>query len=190
MTVNDLIEELSALPAIDRTLTIGVGPEYDIDYDVAKLGYIKPDDLVLDMTYGEGVWWKVWRPDVLVALAPGVDFRATGYPDGMFDVVTDDAPYKLNGKPDPKVDARYGVHVRASMEDRHQLMAESLTEAARVVRPGGFVLFKCQDQVCLFKLRDQTRIFANLGEALGLTVEDRFDMTGQHRPQPVFGRRR
>lgn len=157
--------------------------------DVARLGYLRADDLVLDMTYGKGVWWQEWRPDALFTLPAGVDFRATGYPPDTFDVVALDPPYKLNGRPDPAVDARYGVHVPATRSERHALMANGLLEAATVTVPRGVVLFKCQDQVNGGQIRWQTRMFTELGEAYGLELVDRFDLTGQHRPQPMEGRR-
>ena len=30
--------------------------------DVARLGYLKDTDVILDPTYGKGAWWRVWAP--------------------------------------------------------------------------------------------------------------------------------
>lgn len=156
--------------------------------DVARLGYIRPDDAVCDLTYGRGTWWKVWRPDVLVTLDDEVDFRSTGFADDVFDVVTFDPPYKLNGRPDPKIDERYGVHERASTAERLDLMREGLHEAARITKSGGYVLAKCQDQVVSGAIVWQTHILHQAAHMVGMDQVDRFDMTGQHRKQPMEGR--
>jgi hypothetical protein len=158
--------------------------------DVAKLGYIKSDDLVLDLTYGEGVWWKQWRPSVLTHLhRHGADFRDTKFRDGLFDVVAFDPPYKLNGRPDPMIDERYGVHERATTAERLELIQGGIYEAARVVQPGGIVLVKCQDQVVSGAIVWQTHIVYQAAWMVGLEQVDRFDMTGHHRKQPMEGRR-
>lgn len=144
----------------------------------ARLGYLRKEWRTLDPTYGLGVFWSVWRPDVLVAsdLDPaksptgvGVDATALPYPDRSFDCVVIDGPYKLNGTPDEAVDGRYGVHVPARWQDRMSLLARMLQEGERVLADG-YLLFKCQDQVCSGKVRWQTHRFAEFGEALGLGI--------------------
>jgi hypothetical protein len=74
----------------------------ELIYAVAKLGYIRPDDRVIDVTYGRGTWWKRYRPANFVTndLGKGhpkirFDFRRAPFPDGAFDVVAYDPPYKL-----------------------------------------------------------------------------------------------
>jgi SAM-dependent methyltransferase len=169
--------------------------------DVARLGYLTETDLVLDCTYGLGRWWTKWQPlpgrligtDLDPAKSPGsasgVDFRSMGqFADDAFDVVAFDPPYKLNGTPTASVDAPYGVDAAASGWERHQLIHDGLKEIARVVRPRGIVLLKCQDQVNGGKVRWQTREFSDGGEELGLVLVDMLHMIGHNRPQPE-GRR-
>jgi hypothetical protein len=162
--------------------------------DVARLGYIKADDLVCDPTYGRGVWWRDWKPrelrasDIIESKSPtgsSVDFRALPYPDGLFDVLTLDPPYKLNGTPTKEVDEPYGVDVVKSWQERHQLILDGITEAARVIKLGGFLCLKCQDQVCSGKVRWQTRIFPDHAEKVGFDLVDRFDQLGTGRKQPT-----
>lgn len=157
------------------------------------LGYLKDEDVTIDLTYGEGVFWSGWRPLWLTTNdADGRkglwhdDFRSTGWKDDGFDVVVFDPPYKLNGTPS-KGDERYGVDVPAKWRDRMQLCIDGITEAVRLVRPSGIVLVKCQAQVVSGKVRWQDRIFADHAEALGCELIDRFDFLGG-RPQPE-GRR-
>lgn len=165
----------------------------DLMVDVASLGYLP--DPVLDPTYGLGAFWKIYRPDGLAAhdldpeKAPDgpMDFTALAYPDATFEAVVFDPPYKLNGTPTESVDARYGVHVVRSWQDRHALIRAGIVECARVLRPGGYLLLKCQDQVCSGRVRWQTREFADTAEAAGCRLVDRFDLLGG-RAQPS-GRR-
>lgn len=64
--------------------------------DVARLGYLKPTDLVLDPTYGRGLWWTKFRPERLVIGnrdQDGSDFRNLDFRDGLFDAIAYDPPY-------------------------------------------------------------------------------------------------
>lgn len=150
--------------------------------DVAQLGYLSGN--VCDLTYGEGVFWKTYRPKHLLTCssADGFDFRKTGFRDGQFFAVVFDPPYKLNGRSTEATDKRYGVHVPATPEGRLVLMAEGLAEALRISRR--YVLFKCMDQVVSGHKVWQTRIFANMAEAKGWDQVDRFDFLRRPRQQP------
>lgn len=156
--------------------------------DVARLGYLT--GRVLDPTYGRGKWWTVWRPAELVThdlRTDGVDFRHLPHPDGSFDAVTFDPPYKLNGTPTDRIDAPYGVDVVDTRDGRHDLIRAGMTECARVLAPSGYLLVKCQDQVNGGKVRWQTHDFAAHGISLGLALVDSLVMLA-YRPQPA-GRR-
>ena len=158
---------------------------------VARLGYLRKEHRILDPTHGRGIWWKVWRPDVLVAhdLDPAkapdgvADFTALPYVDDEFDAVAFDPPYKLNGRPTRSVDEPYGVHVPTRWQDRMDLCRRGIIECARVLKPGGTLLVKCQDQVVSGAVRFQTLDFANVGVAAGCALVDRLDYLS-YRPQP------
>ena len=34
----------------------------DLVVDLVRLGYLKPEDRVLDPTWGRGKWWTKWEP--------------------------------------------------------------------------------------------------------------------------------
>lgn len=154
------------------------------------LGYLRDDWSVLDPTWGRGTFWTIWRPKHLVGsdLATGVDFRHLPHDDATFDAVVFDPPYKLNGRPTDEVDGRYGVGGSyTSAGERHKLMRDGLAECARVVRPRGYVLAKCQDQVNAGRVRWQTMMLWEHGIAHDLLLVDQLHYVGG-RPQPE-GRR-
>lgn len=164
--------------------------------DVARLGYLHEDWRTLDPTFGNGTWWKLWQPDYLVAcdidpdrspLGRSIDVTRLPMRDGYFDAVAFDPPYKLNGTPTADVDGRYGVHVYRSREDRHRLILDGVTECARVLAVGGFLIVKCQNQVNGGKVRWQTDIVTAHAAGLRLDKVDELHMLG-YRPQPE-GRR-
>jgi hypothetical protein len=157
--------------------------------EVARLGYLRGH--VLDVTYGRGVFWKVWRSEKLTThdlKLDGVDFRNLPHPDGTFDASVIDGPYKLNGA-GSEPDIRYGVDLYASWQGRHALIREGMTECARVTVRRGYVLVKCQAQVCSGAIRWQDREFADHGESIGLRLVDRFDLLGKGRAQPARTRK-
>lgn len=154
--------------------------------DVARLGYL--DGSVCDATWGRGTFWKRWAPERLTAhdlfTLDGVDFTDLPEADATYDAFVLDGPYRLNGKPDPAFDARYGTNSVTSWQDRHALIRAGMTEGFRVTKPQGFVLVKGQAQVCSGAVRWQDREFADHGESLGGTLVDRFDLLGTARDQP------
>jgi len=160
-----------------------------------RLGYLDDEYEILDPTYGYGGFWKLWMPpflfahDIEGAKAPsGVeDFTNLRYKNDRFDAVVFDPPYKLNGTPSGSMDERYGVHVVRTWQDRHRLIEDGIVECIRVLKPEGFLLLKCQDQVCSGKVRWQTRLFADWAEEHGVDLIDRMDLLA-YRPQPA-GRR-
>lgn len=161
--------------------------------DMARLGHLTDDGATWDGTYGEGTFWKAWRPANLFAtdLDPaksseflsGIDATNSGLLADHFDHVVLDPPYKLNGT-DQGEGARYGVTgPYRSVEARLALMRAMLTEGARVLRPGGTLLYKCQDQTNAGRKVWQTDLVTAWAAELGLTKIDVFHLNG-YRPQP------
>lgn len=166
------------------------------------LGYIPPRGRILDPTYGKGRFWSLWAPwalwgpehlikSDLKPRFPDVlahDFTKLPHQDRVFDAVVFDPPYKLNGTPTPDgPDADYGVDVKMSTAERHDLCARGIVECARVTANGGFLLIKCQDQVASNKVHFQTHDFAALAEQHGCGLVDMLHLPSK-RAQPT-GRR-
>lgn len=160
-----------------------------IAYGCVPLRYLRRDWPTLDPTYGtKGGWWKLWRPDHLEAhdiRTTGFDFRVL--PEewiAAWKVVAYDPPYKLNGRSTPEVDGRYGVTEYMSPAARRELMCQGFYSSADTVEPGGFLLAKCQDQVCGGKVHWQTDWYTEWAGKAGLVKRDRLDIVGRSRPQP------
>lgn len=165
------------------------------------LGYLDDHTPTWDGTYRHGRFWTLWQPqqlhrtDLDPAHSPdhpgGLDATTTPYPDGHWARIVLDPPYKLNGTSTGQgaasSDRSYGVDQPATWQERHTLIRAMTTEAHRVLTPGGYLLLKCQDQVCSGQVRWQTREFADHAEQLGMRLVDALHLLG-HRPQPA-GRR-
>jgi hypothetical protein len=156
--------------------------------DAHQLGYI--NGCVLDMTYGLGRFWKLYRPldlftnDLYADAQFAYDF--TDLPrdwTGLFDTVVFDPPYKLNGTGGSHPsDAGYGVANKGG--DRWNLILGGLEEAYRVCAPGGHILVKCQDQVVSGHKVFQTQ---DIPKNIDAPLVDQLHVRS-YRPQPA-GRR-
>ncbi len=152
------------------------------------LGYLRSADVVLDVTYGRGNWWTRWRPTHLVPhdlAIDGVDFRHLPEDDATVDVVCFDPPYVPQGgtkhEETSEFRDRYGLN--GAPTNRHELTAlvlDGFAECARVVRPGGYVLLKCQPFQSGKCFHHMPALVISAAEQLGLRMVDELI----HRRQP------
>lgn len=164
--------------------------------DCRKLGFWTEEDLILDMTYGKGRFWKItgepphlWRGDLNPRRSPdfpeGLDATNTGLEDRSVEVAVCDPPYKLNGTPSgggpASSDEDYGVEGTRTMAQRHELMTAMCIEACRIANRR--VIYKCQTQVCSGRKRNQVKMILDTAEAHGFRFEDELFVEG-HREQP------
>lgn len=150
---------------------------------IAQLGYLDPGtDRVLDVTFGRGKWWTVVRPthlDTHDKAIDGVDFRALPENDASYDVVAYDPPYVCaRHTSDTGIIERFGeryglIDSPGNRKELVELICDGMTEAARVVKPHGFVLMKCQP------FQNGKRDFVHMpsiaiahAENIGLRLED------------------
>lgn len=121
--------------------------------EVARL-YLQPGMTVADVTYGNGVFWR--KVDLAgIEFCPsdietGTDFRALAYAADSVDVLVLDPPYAHAPGVKFQVDSTY--RNRATTEGLNHvaiiaLYREGMTEARRVLRPGGQLWIKCQDEI-------------------------------------------
>lgn len=162
--------------------------------EVARLGYLGvPDSYVLDVTYGEGNWWTVYRPNDLVGhdlyKVDGVDFRALPERDESCMFICYDPPYISTGNRDTSstddLYDRYGLGTAKGWRAVRQVIDDGLTECARVLAPRGYLLVKCMDYVeSGRKVWNGFHVY-NTGEQLGLRLVDRFIHLSGGGPQPL-----
>jgi len=164
----------------------------DLIADVAALGWL--NGRVLDLTHGEGVFWRRWQPDHLTTndlhkpADHNHDARHPLPPDwvGAYDAVVFDPPYKLNGTPTD--DDRYGVDRKATMDERIDLITVGSARAAEAVAGGGWLHIKVQSQISGGRYRDQVGHVAGLFSDGAFRLRAVWYFVSRPRPQPA-GRR-
>ena len=162
--------------------------------DIARLGYLKSTDRVLDPTYGQGNWWTLWRPAQLVTSdrykgPVHDDFRHLPHADDTFDAVAFDPPYVCpGGRKTSTIQTMHGAYGMNGDDFRtpaelQQIINDGLAECARVVKPRGIVLVKCKDYVWSGRLFPGTHHTLTHALTLGLELVDRFEHVGVPGPQ-------
>lgn len=162
--------------------------------DVARI-HLNRTWRTLDLTYGLGRFWTIWRPDYLVGcdLNPAkspfgepVDFRATPFETNGFDAVVFDGPYKFvgtsTGRGPSASDEDYGVEGGMKWQDRMILLQQGTVEACRLATK--VVLVKVMDQVVSGAKRFQTRAMEEAARGVGWRLADEFHIETGVRPQP------
>lgn len=130
-------------------LTAKSGTNAELLPDVFEL-YVKPGSVIADVTYGRGIFWKnidkskytVYESDL--AGDPSIDFRDLPHADASIDVLILDPPY-THDRMKESIAICYnnenGGHERVV-----RLYAGGILEAARVLKKGGKIFVKCQDE--------------------------------------------
>ncbi len=158
--------------------------------DVAKLGYLEGS--VLDATYGHGIFWRTFQPEVLVSndLTPTKgdlhhNFRSFPFSDQMFNCVVFDPPYKVagtTGMPGSGTDYTvYGITYKPNRDVR-SLIEDGVRECARVAKT--HLLVKCMDQVASTDMWWQTDQITEIARDCGFRKVDRFDLL-RSAPRPL-----
>ena len=159
-------------PLVPSVIT---GTNADLIDQIRHLGYF--DGSVIDLTYGRGSWWKVWRPDGLAwhdLEIDGVDFTDLPYEDRSWDTVCFDPPYIIVGgrESSTKKDfqAAFGINVHRKQSDLDAMVRAGLAEAARVTRH--YLLVKCMDFVATATFTPMTYRVAGWANEIGLHLHD------------------
>lgn len=159
--------------------------------------YVPEGSKVADVTYGRGAFWKSIPSTqyhvVASDVTTGVDCRKLPYTDTSFDCVVLDPPYMhtpggtahvahqnfeqyyQNNGTGNSTGAKYHEAVL-------ELYFTASREAWRVLRPGGILILKCQDEVCACKQRLTHVEIINELTAAQFYVEDLFVLLRTNRP--------
>ena len=156
------------VPTTDLVLSAHVGGNADVFPCVLKL-HVPEGATVADVTHGNGVFWRKVSPTKYQVLATdinqGVDCRRLPYEPAEIDAVVLDPPY-MEGETrntayqsgQQAFSRYYGLREIKQSGDRYhgailRLYLEACCEAARVLKPSGVLIVKCQDEVCANKQR-------------------------------------
>lgn len=159
---------------------------------VVPLGYIKPGDRVLDVTYGKGVWWKKYCPKIMIAhdiKIDGVDFRKLPEADGYVDVVAFDPPYVSPGGRETSTTTSfnegYGIDVcPPTVKGLLEMNCGGVEEAYRVLAKRGKLLIKCENYVSGGNYRDEAYKLLAYAQSCGFKMLDEFVHLGTPNRQP------
>ena len=158
--------------------------------------YVIPGSAIADVTYGKGVFWRkipTERYRVLATdLKDGIDCRSLPYPNVCLDCVVFDPPYMHT----PGGTAHVGHQnfegyyqnngTRNDEKKYHEAVLDlyfgGMREAARVLKPKGLLIVKCQDEVCANKQRLTHVEILVEAERIGFMAEDLFVLMRTTRP--------
>jgi hypothetical protein len=164
------------------TYSAMVGTNADLFPLILKM-YL-PGGRVADPTYGKGVFWKQvdLAPYELLATdlaTDGIDLRSLPYDGQSLDGIVLDPPYmptEFTGV--PEFSEAYGIKRSFGKAKWDKavldLYEDGMVEAARVLKPTGILIVKCQDMVCANR---QVLVHCDLieyGRKLDLECEDIF----------------
>lgn len=157
--------------------------------------YVSPGDMIADITYGQGVFWKKVKPEVYrlkaTDLSTGTDCRSLPYRDKSIDCVVFDPPYMHTPGGTAHVghqnyEQYYRNNGAASVKKYHDavldLYFQTATEVWRVLKDRGIFIVKCQDEVCANQQRLTHIEVINHYDTLGFCVEDLFVLVRQNKP--------
>jgi hypothetical protein len=202
MSVSRKRKSPAGIATTNVIVTAQVGTNADIFPTVLAL-HVPPGAIIADVTYGQGTFWRAVpaRRYRLRAtdLKTGFDLRALPYADRSIDCVVLDPPYMeglfrrapahlagsgthaafrhhyANGKETPASGPKYHAAVL-------DLYFRGAAEAHRVLKRGGVLILKCQDEVSA-NTQHLTHVeVINELEAMGFFAKDLFVVVRPNRP--------
>ena len=166
-------------------LTARTGSNADLIPDILKM-YVNPGDSVADVTYGKGVFWRNVETDKYKLLATdlmdGVDFGNLPYEDGTIDALILDPPYMHGGATVKKSINDCYRNQNTSHESVCRLYGKGILEAARVLKKGGRIIVKTQDEIESGRQRHTHIELVQLLEIFGFRVLDTFVLVQESIP--------
>lgn len=162
--------------------TACIGNNSKLIKDVTAL-YFNKGDIVADVTYGRGVFWREVSGYEIIGsdIKTGMDFSNLPYANNSFNHSVIDPPYgrkSLQG-----MISCYNTSNTAKHEDIIKMYADGLKELVRITKPNGYILCKCQDEVCGGKQQWSHIEIKEIAEQLGLYTKDLFILVNMNRPK-------
>ena len=148
--------------------------------------YINKGEIIADVTYGKGAFWSGidlsgydFRP---TDIETGTDFGNLDYADSIIDNLVLDPPYMHGGKTIKKSLNDCYKNRNTSHESVIRLYARGILEAARVLKKGGFIFVKCQDETESGRQRLSHIEIIKMMEVFGFSIIDLFILQQQSTP--------
>lgn len=165
--------------------TAYAGNNSDLMPKVLKM-YAKEGDVIYDVTYGKGVFWKkaimdsydFWPTD----LSTGVNFKSLPYADKSGNILILDPPYMHGGATVKKSINDCYKNLNTSHESVIRLYAGGILEAARVLKKGGLIWVKTQDEIESGKQRMSHCEIIQLLQMFGFIIQDMFVLVNEGVP--------
>ena len=186
---------------LDLVLSAHVGQNAHVFADILRL-HVPRGSKVADVTYGRGAFWKEVDPTLYTLLATdlktGVDCRRLPYEDASIDAVVLDPPY-MEGFFRQTAEQLAGSGSHASFREHYassatttsgpryhaavlSLYGEAAIEARRVLRDGGTLIVKCQDELSANRQHLTHVEIINEYAAIGFRAKDLFVLVRNNRP--------
>jgi len=186
----------------DVTLSAHVARNADVFPQILDL-HVPPGAVIADVTWGKGVFWQQVPKDRYVVhgsdIQTGTDCRDLPYSNGSHDCVVLDPPYMeglfrrsrghlagagnyaafRNHYSDGKKTSEGGPKYHAAVLD---LYFRAGREAHRVLRDGGILIVKCQDEVSANQQRLTHIEITNEFAQIGFYAKDLFVLVRTNRP--------
>jgi hypothetical protein len=157
--------------------------------------FVAPGSKVADVTYGKGVFWRK-VPEGLFDLHPtdlstGIDCRSLPYAKESFSCVVLDPPYMHTPggsahQGHQNYEDYYKNNATTSGAKYHEavlnLYLEAGKEAHRILQYEGFLIVKCQDEVCANQQRLTHVEIINGYSGMGFVCQDLFVVKSRNKP--------
>lgn len=180
---------------MEPVFTAHYGRNADLISEATRL-YVKAGARVADVTYGKGMFWRkvdtsrfeFVPSDLFTVPSASFDFAKLPYKSDSFDVLVFDPPYMGGGPPSTEhAIERYGcATLKRPTRNYHEAIVDlyraGIVEAARVVKAGGTIWVKCQDEVSSGRPRWTHIEVLREGEKVGLIATDLFVLVASAKP--------
>jgi tRNA G10 N-methylase Trm11 len=172
-------ERMKLIPATGSTpvLTATVGTNADLFPKILEM-YVPDGSTVADVTYGKGVFWRNvedGKYDLKATdLQMGVDFKSLPYLDKSMDALVLDPPYMHGGATVKDSINKCYRNQNTSHESVIRLYTGGILEAARVLKKGGRIIVKTQDEIESGRQRHSHVEILQILEMLGFRILDTF----------------
>lgn len=181
---------MAAFYTDDAVYTVHTGNNAGLISKVAAL-YFSEGDTIADVTYGKGVFWREVDPVkykiVGTDIKTGIDFRNLPYKSESFQHGVLDPPYARVGL--GGMEQCYNTTKSSSHAEIMELYRYGLKELNRIIKPNGFILVKCQDEVCSGKQHWSHIEIKDMAEEMGLYTRDLFIFVNTKTPKVYYKQR-